>query len=299
MTTRLSLVVEALKDSKAHKNLHEPCADMLKKARQIREDLRTGKISEAKANEEAKKIADRLSAISADTTDGHVLRGLLNANPDALENSMADIRAGLNAKDASIADVLDEATKRTEAMRGEQLKDVLKKPTVSVQERGEGKAMFGDNEDLPDYAPRKSTPYFQGSEGIPPDKGAEMAGTVRKLFDLPPQPAGEGTKNVAFAEAFIDGKSTLLGTVSGSEVRPGMVKLPDKTQFRVIDSGFQTRAEDTERKLLEHLADRLPPNATGTIRLYTERSACRSCAGVIQQFEKRFPGIKVIVSFGG
>lgn len=125
-----------------------------------------------------------------------------------------------------------------------------------------------------------------------------MAGTIRQLFDITPAVEGQLPKNVAFAEAHIDGKSTLLGTVSGGKVRPGMVELPDKTMFTVIDSGFQTRGQDTERKLLEYLADRLPPGAQGTVSLYTERAACRSCAEVISQFEARFPGIKVVVTYG-
>ena len=227
-----------------------------------------------------------------------MLQSLLNANPDALDNSMGDIRKSLQQK-GDIGAVIDDATATTAAMRGEQLKDVFAKPGVNVHERGERTGMFGDNDNLPNYSPRETAkPHFSGTDGIPSKDGTAMAGTVRKLFDLPATPGGEGTKNVAIAEAFIDGKSTLLTTVSGSDVKAGMVQLPDKTQFRVVNSGFQTRAQDTEAKLLEHLADRLPTGATGTIRLYTERAACTSCSGVIKQFEARFPGIKVIISFG-
>lgn len=59
-----------------------------------------------------------------------------------------------------------------------------------------------------------------------------------------------------------------------------------------------TRAFDSEVKILEEIAKDLPQNASGTISLFTERAACSSCQGVIQQFEKMFPNVKVILTHG-
>jgi hypothetical protein len=59
------------------------------------------------------------------------------------------------------------------------------------------------------------------------------------------------------------------------------------------------RFNDSELRVLEDLANTLPRNARGTIRLYTQRPPCSSCAGVIEQFSAMFPDLLVVLTSGG
>lgn len=76
----------------------------------------------------------------------------------------------------------------------------------------------------------------------------------------------------------------------------GTVGLPTEPQFTPTTAPAETgflRDADSEYKILEDLASKLSPDSQGTINLFTERPACLSCQGVIQQFEEAFPGVKV------
>ncbi|WP_353195027.1 deaminase domain-containing protein [Pectobacterium brasiliense] len=57
------------------------------------------------------------------------------------------------------------------------------------------------------------------------------------------------------------------------------------------------RNTDSEYKILDNLADRLGSNtlAKGNVTIFTEKPACDSCLGVIEQFQKKYLGIKVDV----
>ena len=57
------------------------------------------------------------------------------------------------------------------------------------------------------------------------------------------------------------------------------------------------RRVDSEYKILSNLADQLGSNrqAKGQVTIFTERPACLSCLGVVDQFTKRYPNIKVNV----
>ncbi|QUY51139.1 hypothetical protein JK621_19960 [Serratia plymuthica] len=57
------------------------------------------------------------------------------------------------------------------------------------------------------------------------------------------------------------------------------------------------RNTDSEYKILDNLADKLGKNvaAKGSVTIFTERPACESCLGVIEQFQHKYPGIKVDV----
>ncbi|NBI43905.1 hypothetical protein GVX76_10610 [[Haemophilus] felis] len=52
---------------------------------------------------------------------------------------------------------------------------------------------------------------------------------------------------------------------------------------------------DSEYKIFSNLADQLGSNtqAKGQVTIFTERLACQSCLGVAEQFNKRYPNIKV------
>lgn len=108
---------------------------------------------------------------------------------------------------------------------------------------------------------------------------------------------GKG-RNVAAAEYKIDGISGSLISVSGEALRPGTVTAPANRLFTTIQTGSNARNFDAEVKILENLAATLKPGAKGTINLHSELPVCVSCSGVIQQFEKKFPGIKVNVTIG-
>ena len=77
----------------------------------------------------------------------------------------------------------------------------------------------------------------------------------------------------------------------GGETKFESLKLPNK-KGDLID-----RRVDSEYKILSNLADQLGSNrqAKGQVTIFTERPACLSCLGVVDQFTKRYPNIKVNV----
>lgn len=50
---------------------------------------------------------------------------------------------------------------------------------------------------------------------------------------------------------------------------------------------------------MEYLAQKLPSDASGTIRVYSKLPVCPSCTGVIEQFYRLFPKITLLVTSGG
>jgi hypothetical protein len=143
----------------------------------------------------------------------------------------------------------------------------------------------------PAKPPEPSRPPMSFPEGIPPEEGARLTQAARSTYDI------KG-RNVAVAESNIDGSSRMLTSVSGKASPEGTVPAPTDPMFTTKPSGAMTRAYDSEVKILEDVAKDLNPNSQGTISLYTERSPCLSCQGVIQQFQERFPGVNVIVTHG-
>jgi len=60
------------------------------------------------------------------------------------------------------------------------------------------------------------------------------------------------------------------------------------------------RYSDTEYKILEDLASRLPDSAvSGRVRLYTDLPPCASCRHVMQQFLEAYPRIQLQVLYRG
>jgi len=110
---------------------------------------------------------------------------------------------------------------------------------------------------------------------------------------------GVGKKrNIAFAEFEIDGKVGELVGVSGRASRPGTVGIPENPRFEKIATGNNPRTLDSEAKILEDLASKLPPNARGTVNLFSELPLCVSCSNVVPQFQRAFPNIILNVSNG-
>jgi filamentous hemagglutinin len=73
--------------------------------------------------------------------------------------------------------------------------------------------------------------------------------------------------------------------------KPERFKLPNKAGELI------SRNTDSEYKILDNLADKLGNNVTvkGSVTIFTERPACGSCLGVVEQFQQKYPGIKVDV----
>jgi hypothetical protein len=105
-------------------------------------------------------------------------------------------------------------------------------------------------------------------------------------------------RNIAFAEFDINGRTGELIGISGKAERPGTVGVPKQRRFETITTGNNPRTLDAEVKILEEMATRIPKNSKGTIHLFSELPICVSCSGVIQQFEKQFPNIELIVTHG-
>ncbi|WP_342417985.1 deaminase domain-containing protein [Paenibacillus sp. FSL R10-2782] len=70
---------------------------------------------------------------------------------------------------------------------------------------------------------------------------------------------------------------------------------PDKAGNTYLRDG------DTEYKILNDLAKRIGdnPNATGKIKLFTEKDTCGSCNKIIQQFDEKYPNITIEVVHNG
>ncbi len=105
-------------------------------------------------------------------------------------------------------------------------------------------------------------------------------------------------RNIAFAEYEVNGKKGELIGVSGNAERVGTVGVPENRIFDTITTGNNPRTLDSEVKILESLASKLSQQASGKVYLFSELPFCISCAGVIEQFKKRFPNIDVIIDHG-
>ncbi|HGM7838009.1 TPA: DUF637 domain-containing protein [Serratia marcescens] len=117
---------------------------------------------------------------------------------------------------------------------------------------------------------------------------------------LPSDPKRSG--NVAVASINVEGMPKEMAAHSSvSTAGKGLVgkggnnfkysELPNKAGELIA------RNTDSEYKILDNLADKLGKNvaAKGSVTIFTERPACGSCLGVIEQFQNKYPGIKVDV----
>jgi filamentous hemagglutinin len=116
--------------------------------------------------------------------------------------------------------------------------------------------------------------------GLP--SGAKNSGNVATanvdIAGLPSQMAASSEINVT--------KNGVIG--KGSE-NFSFLELPNTVGKSV------SRNTDSEYKILDNIADKLGnnPNATGTIKIVTERPACDSCLDVAKQFTARYPNIEL------
>jgi hypothetical protein len=110
-----------------------------------------------------------------------------------------------------------------------------------------------------------------------------------------------GSRNIASADASIDGQAWSLDAVSGAASRKGLVdSIPAENRiFHPSADPNLWRPTDSEYKILEAIGARISPGATGQVVIYTERPPCDACLSVVEQFEARFPGVHVVVHHGG
>ncbi|MEM1182846.1 MAG: deaminase domain-containing protein, partial [Acidobacteriota bacterium] len=94
--------------------------------------------------------------------------------------------------------------------------------------------------------------------------------------------------------------------VSGKKNAPKTVGLPDKPFFHTFKVDGQEREYDSERKLLEHLHHHLsntdnsvpPEERRGRLKISSELLVCKSCHGVVEQFQKIYPNIQIETESG-
>lgn len=126
----------------------------------------------------------------------------------------------------------------------------------------------------------------------------QMVSDVRAGLSSSPKRSG----NVAVAEVDIPGMPKQMAAHSSvNQEGKGLVgagsgnftykELPNKQGDMISRKG------DSEYKILDNLADQLGGNtsAKGTVTIFTERPACGSCLGVVDQFQQKYPGIQVNV----
>ncbi|WP_220388569.1 deaminase domain-containing protein [Paenibacillus aquistagni] len=117
--------------------------------------------------------------------------------------------------------------------------------------------------------------------------------------------------NVAVADVNIPGLKTEFKAHSRihKENADGFSSVTGEGQFpaksvnqkgEVDGEGAFPRDNDTERKILEDIANQLGNNkqTRGKIDLFTELPACRSCSDIIMKFRQEYPNIKLNVYSG-
>ncbi len=106
-------------------------------------------------------------------------------------------------------------------------------------------------------------------------------------------------KNIAFAAYDVDGEQGELIGISGERSPTGTVDVPTERRFVTVPTGTNQREFESEGKILEYMAaSKVKPNSSGRITLYSERPPCDSCAGLVDQFRRTFPGVTLNVSSG-
>ncbi|WP_228768306.1 deaminase domain-containing protein [Limnohabitans sp. DM1] len=128
----------------------------------------------------------------------------------------------------------------------------------------------------------------------------ELVGLTQAVKDLRAglPSATKNSGNVAVAKVDIPGLPSQIAASSQVEIAGnGVVGEGGKNFIALKNVGGKSipRETDSEYKILDNIADKLGnnPNATGTIRIVTERPACESCLDVADQFRARYPNINL------
>ena len=114
-----------------------------------------------------------------------------------------------------------------------------------------------------------------------------------------------GGGNYGYLEGTVNGKA-----VDSKMFRSGQVLESEPQIFTAIEvegagGGTWLRNTDSEYKMLNKLADDLGgkaggkyPNISGELKIVSENPYCKSCQGIIQQFNEMFPEVKLILIDG-
>lgn len=119
-----------------------------------------------------------------------------------------------------------------------------------------------------------------------------------KICDLRLEHGVSNNRNIAYAEVNVPGKKSDLVAISGKHSPPGTVEQPLERKFVTKPKGKMPTKDDSEVKILEYIAKDLDEDATGSIRIYSEREPCGSCEKVIKVFRDKFKKISVHVEYG-
>ena len=73
----------------------------------------------------------------------------------------------------------------------------------------------------------------------------------------------------------------------------------ENRKYTVKDLGDNIpRENDTEAKFLEFVAKKINMDSSDLITILSEKHICESCQGVVEQFKKDFPNVKVNIVSG-
>jgi archaellum biogenesis ATPase FlaH len=105
------------------------------------------------------------------------------------------------------------------------------------------------------------------------------------------------SRNVAYALEDITSRGVTELYAASAENTPKNFQVPVSRRFitKVVD---YDRYWDSEVMILEYIASKASPSESGTVKLFSERTICPSCLGVIEQFGKTFPNITVYYNSG-
>ena len=85
------------------------------------------------------------------------------------------------------------------------------------------------------------------------------------------------------------------GNIAIVEVR--LEAAVDSHSKRIMDTDAEYKVLSAIAETLEFIYNKDNNRVRGQLYLYTERKPCESCQGVINQFEQRFPEIKITISW--
>ena len=134
------------------------------------------------------------------------------------------------------------------------------------------------------------------------DEVVEAATKIKQHRITVNQPGGG---NYGYLEGTVNGKA-----VDSKMFRSGQVLESEPQIFTAIEvegagGGTWLRNTDSEYKMLNKLADDLGgkaggkyPNISGELKIVSENPYCKSCQGIIQQFNEMFPEVKLILIDG-
>ncbi|MBY4695572.1 hemagglutinin repeat-containing protein [Burkholderia latens] len=157
------------------------------------------------------------------------------------------------------------------------------------------------------------------AKGVPQSNEAIRAGIkndlTQQVADLRATLTGSAktSGNVGVAQINIPGiqptmaASSQISTPTPAQQALGFVgKVPETFPSSSVwtagnDPILLNRSADSEAKILNNIAAQLGDNTSvsGTINLLTERAPCVSCSNVIQQFQNKYPNIKIDVMDNG